>query len=907
MTVRNLEGFFAPGSVVVIGPNRHDDFVIERLLHQLTQLPQRVPVTTLDVPRKIVPDGIVPQEELEGAVDLAICLGPSEDIPQQIEQFARGGSKAVLLISPGYEAWDESLLQRCREAARNKHVRLIGPGSLGFSVPALSLNTLMSAAAPHAGDVAFISRSSAVLNATLSWAHSHQVGFSSVVSLGARTDVDIGDLIDYFAQDFRTRAILLHLESISNPRKFLSAARAAARNKPIICLWSGRRSVRRGETRTHAGKLLTREAVYEAAFRRAGVLKVTDLDEMFEALETLSRIRIPKCDAFSVMTNGRGLANLAAERFRDLDGNLATLKEETLQKLEEHTRTGQLSDDNSPAPIQVRDSLSPEALTDAIGHILKDPATDGLLVLQAPTATSSLEDMGQAIAAAAKADKRRTGRKKALVVGLIGDPGGARAALDDAKVPCYGTPAEAARSLMHLARDAHLKDFLMAAPPSLPEDFSPDVPHAREIVKQALDDGRDWLDPEEVITLLECYQLPMLPCRFCPDGSAAGEAAKDILKSSAHCVVKITSPDLPFKSQVDGVRLGLETPESVALAADELIAHIKSTYPEARISGVTVHPMLEDRHGLELYLGLGDSREFGSTILFGHGGTAVEDRQDVSVDLPPLDLHLAQAFVRRTDVARLMDASRSRPALDKEAVTLALVKLSQIAIDLPEIMELDINPLVALPDRLVALDARITLRPDAAGMSRQSKRERLAITPYPKEWESMMTLKDGRKLLIRPVRPDDEQIFAHFFEHVTAEDLRLRFFAPVKDFSHRFLAKLTQLDYARAMAFCAIDPDTEELLGVVRLHADADHQTGEYAVMVRSDLKGIGLGWALMRLIIDYARADGIAEIHGEVLKENTSMIGVCEALGFHIVQAEDDPGIVHVTLPVKDYSEAVA
>ncbi|MBO0345805.1 bifunctional acetate--CoA ligase family protein/GNAT family N-acetyltransferase [Roseibium sp. CAU 1637] len=908
MTIRNLEGFFSPTSIVVIGPNRHDQCVADRLLEQLSTHRDTVKVTAVDLPDMVFPDGVSAADILPTHVDLAICLGPSKHMPARINTLAQAGCKAVLLLSPGFEAWDSQLLQDCREAARDKGLRLIGPGSIGFSVPAQKLNALLSAEAPAAGDVAFISRSCAVLNATLSWANARRIGFSAAVSLGERTDVDVGDLIDYFAQDYHTRAILLHVESISNPRKFLSAARAAARNKPVIALWSGRRTLGLTSERTHAGRLLTREAVFEAAFLRAGILRVTDLDEMFEALETLSRVRIPKSNAFSVMTNGQGLANLAAERFRDLDGHLAALSLETLHKLAPACRdsVSESLDRSRTEPILVRDNLSPEGLTKAIGDVLADPATDGLLVLQAPTATASLEDMGAAIAAAAKADKRRSGRKKALVVGLIGNSSQGRKALDEAKVPCYGTPAEAARSLMHLARDAHLKDFLMAAPASLPRDFSPDVDHARDVLTQARASGRTWLDPDEVVTLLECYQIPVMPCRFCKDAPSAAEAAREILQKTSHCVVKVISPDLPFKSQIDGVRLGLETPESVASAAKDLLSQTRKAYPEARITGVTVHPMLEDRHGLELYLGLGETHDFGPAILFGHGGTAVEDRQDVAVDLPPLDLNLAQAFVRRTDVARLLDGGKSRPALDRQAIALALVKLSQITVDLSDILEMDINPLVALPDRLVALDARVTLRPVSDTLSRKEKRDRLAITPYPAEWEKTLHLRDGKALQVRPVRPEDEALFAQFFERVTSEDLRLRFFAPVKDFSHRFLAKLTQLDYARAMAFCAINPDNGDLLGVVRLHADADHRTGEYAVMVRSDLKGIGLGWALMKLIIDYARSDGIEEIHGEVLKENTSMISVCEALGFRIEPSPDDPGIAQVTLPVEDYSNAI-
>ncbi len=907
MSIRNLDGFFSPESIAVLGPSRHPEYLTRKMLETLRASGSGLPVTLVGIEAHEGFEGKSTDTlgDLDRMPDLAIFLGEADSLPRTIETLGAGGTRAVLLPSPGYEIWPDELMQACREAARKTSLRMIGPGSLGLAAPSGKLNALMSAEVPAAGNVAFFSRSGAVLNATLSWAKTHNTGFSAVVSLGARLDADLGDLIDYFAQDYRTRSILMHLEGIAVPHKFISAARAAARSKPVIVIRSGKSLDTGGTGRTHAGRLARTDLVYETVFRRTGLLRVHDLDEMFEALETLSHMRVPRCDRLAVIANGRSLASLAVDRIVELGGEFAELLPETREALADITRpVPDLATTPAAAgSVILREKITPEDITRAITTVLKDPQVDGALVLQAASAFQSLPEIAKAITDAAQADRKRTGRRKALVASLAGSDGSIRAELTAAKIPNYASPAEAARSLMHLANDAQSRDFLMAAPPSLPTTFTPDTARARAIVETALGEGRTWLDPEEVCRVLEAYDLPIMETALAASPKEAADISRRFFETSKHCVAKLISQDLPFKSRIDGVRLGLENPASVQAAAEDLIARTRTEYPDARISGVSVHPMLEDRHGLELYMGLAETREFGPVLVFGHGGTSIEDSVDIALELPPLDLNLARAQIERTRIARLLDGGPSRPPLDRDALAAALVKLSQITIDIPEIQELDINPLVSLPTGLLALDARMTLfhpetRPGRAG------RSRLAIAPYPQEWERTLALKDGHEVFVRPIRPEDEDLVKAFFERVTPEDLRLRFFAPVRDFSHRFLARLTQLDYSRAMAFAAIDPENGSLLGVVRLHANPDHTTGEYAVIVRSDLKGFGLGWALMKLIIRYAKADGIQTIKGEVLKENTSMISMCRALGFTIGTSPDDPGIALVTLPVEGLPE---
>ncbi|XYK82388.1 MAG: bifunctional acetate--CoA ligase family protein/GNAT family N-acetyltransferase [Labrenzia sp.] len=907
MTIRNLDGFFAPTSIAVLGPCRHPGVLTDKLIECLQAIETQHKVTLVGIDYSVPFTGTsVPSlTDLDHAPDLVIYLAKAEHLPKLIEELGDRGTRAVLIPSPGYEDWPEPIMQACREAARKTTLRLIGPGSLGISVPAKGLNALLSAEVPGKGDIAFFSRSGAVLNATLSWAKTHNTGFSSIVSLGARIDVDVSDLIDYFAQDYRTRAIVLHLEGVAVPHKFMSAARAAARGKPVIVLRSGRSHDTGGTGRTHAGRLAKSDLVYETAFRRAGLLRVYDLDEMFEALETLSHVRVPQCRNLAVIANGRSLANLAYDRLDALGAQFASLSPETLEHLQPFLGPSNDLDDTSAAKASIilREATAAEDLTETITTVLKDKNVDGAVVLQAASAFQPLPVLATAVAEAATLDRKRPGRRKALVAGLIGGDSATREVLTEAKVPNYASPAEAARSLMHLAHDAQAREFLMAAPPSLPANFTPDSAKARAIVEAALAEDRIWLTPKEVCDILAAYDIPIMATDMAEKPEDVGALSEPFFKTAKHCVAKLISPDLPFKSKIDGVRLGLENPAAVEDAARELIAKTQKDYPDARISGVSIHPMLEDRHGLELYLGLAETPEFGPVLVFGQGGTAIEESEDIAFELPPLDLKLAEAQIDRTRIARLLNGGPSRPSLDKPALAEALVKLSQITIDIPEIQELDINPMVLLPSGLIALDARMTLchpekKPGRTGGSR------LAIAPYPNEWEQTLTVKGGRQIFVRPVRPEDEDMFKAFFEQISPEDLRLRFFAPVREFSHRFLARLTQLDYARAMAFTALDPDDGSLLGVVRLHADPDHQTGEYAVMVRSDLKGYGLGWALMKLIIRYAKADGIQTIKGEVLKENTSMISMCQALGFKITTSLDDPGISNVVLPVSDLPE---
>jgi acetyltransferase len=436
----------------------------------------------------------------------------------------------------------------------------------------------------------------------------------------------------------------------------------------------------------------------------------------------------------------------------------------------------------------------------------------------------------------------------------------------------------------------------METPPSLPAHFAPDVAAARGIVDGAIAAGRPWLDPIEVATLLRAYDIAVVPIELAATAEAAVTAAVPFLARGDAVAVKIHSPDIVHKSDVGGVRLNLTSEAAVRDAAEQSIANARRVRPQARIAGVTVQPMIVRPKARELITGIADDPTFGPVIVFGCGGTAVEVIDDKALSLPPLDLNLARDLIGRTRVSRILTAYRNVPAVKQDAVALTLVKLAQLAADLPQVRELDINPLLADETGVLALDARVAVAP-AEAKFKGPGHPRFAVRPYPTEWETRLVIGADQQVFVRPVRPEDESLFQEFFRRVSQEDLRLRFFAPVKDFSHVFIARLTQLDYARVMAFAAIDESSQQLLGVVRLHADANFETGEYAILLRSDMQGRGLGWQLMQWMIRCARTEGLKRIEGQVLRNNTVMLKMCRELGFSIADDPRDRDLFFVTL----------
>lgn len=896
MTICNLEGLTSPRSIAIVGPNSKQEVVLQRLIDSLVGCGFSGPKAFINLPGTSA-DGfrsIASIPEVDGKADLAILLGDHTTAADDIRRLGEQGTRAVVIPASGFDSWRDEHLDALLKAAHPYNIRILGPGSLGIAAPHSKLSTLLTSEQALKGELALISRSGTIFNTTLSWAKANSIGFSGVVSLGRRLDVDVSDLLDWYAQDYRTKAILVHLETIANPRKFMSAARAAARSKPVIVIRSGASRDQHISGTAHSSRLATRDSVYDAALQRAGVLRVYDLDEMFEAAETVTRVAPSAGRRLSIIANGRSLATLAADRLAKVGGKLAPISEETKEKLCSLTRTDARADN----PLVLSEAASPEEFKEGISALLRDPNSDGVLAIAAPTAFEDFSQVAKAFAEAGQEDRKRLGKHQAFVTTLAGGANIPRQVLDEARVPCYPSPSGAIRSFMHLVRYKEAKDHLSAVPDSLPSDYKPNLRLAKETIRVALENGQKWLTPLQTRELLRAYSVNQVELHLVKTLEEAAKVAEVLFDKHDQLVLKVSSPDLTFKSDVGGVHLGVDSVAGVKATFEKILGNVKHSYPHADITGVEIQPMVTRRFGLETYAGLADDPVFGPVVVFGKGGTSVEVVGDRAIDLVPIDLNLAKAMISRTSTAKLLKGFRNRPSANVAEVEHLLVKLSQIAVDFPEVRELDLNPVVVDENGIVVLDARVAISAPEKRPGRQGA-SRLSIVPYPVEWEHTHKLKDGKTILIRPIRPEDQGKLKNFFEKVSVEDLRLRFFAPVKEFSHTFLARLVQLDYARAMAFSAIDPETGDILGVVRLHANPDHTEGEYAVMVQSNLKGMGLGWVLMKLIIRYAKVDGIQTVKGEVLRENTTMLDMCRSLGFRVKRSPDDDALADVVLDV--------
>jgi acetyltransferase len=825
--------------------------------------------------------------------ELVVITAPAAVVPGLIEEAAKLGSAGAVIIPAGLGHGMSSLAEATEAAARKYGMRLIGPNCLGIMMPYADLNASFAAHTPAAGNLALISQSGAIATGMVDWAAQRAVGFSGIVSIGDQLDVDIADLLDYFALDGRTRAILLYVEAITNARKFMSAARAAARVKPVVVVKSGRMALSARAAATHTGALAGSDAVYEAAFRRAGILRVLDLRELFDCAETLGRVGSPSGKRLAILTNGGGIGVLATDRLCELGGIPAPMTPTTRAKLDA-VLPPTWSGSN---PVDIVGDADPARYAAALEVLLSDPDNDAILVMNVQTAIASADDIAATVTdVVGKYRERHRNAAKPVLAAWIGAEEKVADRLSGAHVPNYPTEDDAIRGFMHLVRHREVLTLLTQVPPAMPTDFVPDIEAARTIVAVALADGRQWLDPVEISRLLEAYGIAMVPTYAATDAAQAVAQASRLFAQGATVVLKIMSRDIVHKSDVGGVVLNLTTADAVRRAATEIIARAKTLRPEARIAGVVVQAMVVRPKARELILGLADDPTFGAVVVFGRGGTAVEIINDKALALPPLDLQLARGLVERTRVSRLLRGYRDVPAVKQDAVEMVLVKIAQMAADIPEIRELDINPLLADENGVMAVDARVAVG-KAERKFAGSGPANFAVRPYPSQWQRHIEVRDDWRVFVRPIRPEDEPLIHEFLRHVTPEDLRLRFFAPMKQFSHEFVARLTQLDYARAMAFVALNEPSKEMVGVVRIHSDSIYETGEYAILLRSDLKGRGLGWALMQLIIEYARSEGLKMISGDVLQENTIMLEMCRNLGFEIKTNPVDPSLCDVSL----------
>ena len=891
MTVRNLRKLFHPTSVAVIGASERKGAVGNLVMHNLLEGGFDGPIMPVNPKRRAVA-GVLTYPDVASLPvipDLAVICTPPATVPKIIDELGTHGTRAAIVLTAGLGATPAPGGSGTAQAevlatARSYGMRLLGPNCLGLLVPGIGLNASFAHLPALPGNIAFASQSGAMCTAVLDWARARGIGFSHFISMGDALDTDFGDVLDYLGSDPGTRAILLYVESIQERRAFMSAGRAASRNKPVLVIKAGRSDAGARAAQSHTGALAGSDAVYDAAFRRAGMLRVDTIEEIFAAVETLARAPKFPGDRLAIVTNGGGIGVMAVDRLAQTGGRLAEFSDATIAALDK-VLPASWSHGN---PADIIGDAPPERYAAAMRTVLAAKEADAVLVMHAPTATASSTAAAQAVIDVAR------DTKAPVLANWVGQEAvaPARKMLRDAGVPTYDTPGEAIGAFMHLITYKRNQEMLTETPTSLPAQFNPATAVARVMIESHLASGDAMMSEPAAKSVLAAYGIPTVETHIV---TTPAEAAAKAQAMGFPVALKILSPDISHKSDVGGVDLFLDTAEAVTASAERMLKIIGEKFPDARIEGFTVQRMADRAKAHELIVGVTCDAIFGPVILFGQGGTAVEVIADRAVSLPPLNMHLARDLVTRTRVWRLLQGYRDRPPVDMDALCLTLVQISQMIVDIPEIMELDINPLLADENGVLALDARIRVARPTGDRSRD-----LAIRPYPAELEEPFTLHNGLEVLLRPIRPEDEPEHREFLGRLTPEDIRFRFFGLVREFPHSEIARLTQIDYDREMAFIASAPKADgsgsETLGVVRTVTDPDNETCEFAIIVRSDLKGQGLGYKLLEKMIGYCRARGTKTMTGQVMAGNHPMLDMVRALGFRVKRLEDEP-VMETTL----------
>jgi len=905
MSLTNLESLFSPKSVAVIGAANDPANIGHLVMKNLMGGGFAGPVMPVSCEAEAIAGVLTYAKvsDLPKAPDLAVVCRPLIEAPEIISALRERGTRSVVLMGPGYSRLDEKSRARLRdqimEAAHPPDMRILGPKSMGLIVPQLNLNASLAHTTSLPGKTAFLSQSDSLFTTVLDWAKSHGIGFSHMISLGAQIDVSFSDIMDYLGSDPLVRSILLYVESIHDARGFVSAARAASRNKPVLALRPGQalqsalaelialEGAASGAAALPLELNASTDEIYDVAFRRAGMLRVKSIDGLFDAAQTLSGAKPVRGDRLAILSNGASAGIMATEALLSGNGRLAHFSEDTLLALDKL-----LSESWSKTnPVALRFDTRAEDWVEALKILLSDPDVDAALLLHVPFAGLSEVEVAQAVALAGKKAKRM------VLTSWLGSEAAqkARAVFADAGVPTYETPEQAIRAFLYMVEFQKNQEMLIQTPDSLPSDFFPDTTGAREVCARVLAEGRSVLTPGEAKDVLTAYGIPVVETQSAASAREAVIAADELGYPVA---LKLKSPQISQPQEVGGVYLDLEGPDKVWEAAASILARVSRQRPDAYVEGFVVQKMGRRTGAHELFVSAHLDPVFGPVIAFGHGGVAREMIRDRAVTLPPLNMSLASELISRTRIFNLLHGTPQHPAADIDDICLTIIQISQLIIDVPQITMLDINPLYADDAGVLALGAKMRVAPET-----RPGAERLAIRPYPRELEECVVLKNSRKITLRPIRPEDEPAHREFINRLSDEDLRMRFFGVVRrDFDHKDMARFTQIDYDREMAFIATgvnEGGLPETLGVVRTATRPDNHETEFAIVVRSDQKGTGLGSVLFQKMISYTRGRGTHFIKGQTLVENKAMQGLARKFGFEI-SVNPDEELVDMVLDLR-------
>jgi acetyltransferase len=894
-----LDALFAPRSVALIGATEKPGSVGRTLLRNLIDNPFGGIVYPVNPARSgVLGIKAYPRiADIPERIDLAVIVTPARTVPDIIGQCAEAGVKGAIIISAGFkETGPEGaeLERQVLQQARRGRMRIIGPNCLGLMNPRSGLNATFAGAMARPGSVGFVSQSGALCTAVLDWSFREDVGFSAFVSIGSMLDVGWGDLIDHLGSDPHTKSIVLYMETVGDARAFLSAAREVALSKPIIVIKAGRTEAAAKAAASHTGALAGSDEVLDAAFRRSGVIRVDRLDELFSMAEVLGKQPRPRGPRLSIITNAGGPGVLATDALIASGGELAPLSTETMAAL-----NGLLPPHWSHGnPVDVLGDAGPDRYASALELAARDPNSDGLLVVLTPQAMTDPTGTAERLKPFAH------GTGKPVLASWMGGPdiANGEAILNRAGIPTFSYPDTAAQAFAYMWRYTYnLRGHYETPSAADAEAASQAQTRSAVFLASALEHGRTLLTELESKRLLEAYGIPTVPTRLAETEDEAVAAAETL---GYPVVVKLHSETITHKTDVGGVRLNLATAAEVREAFGQIRDSVEQRAGPGHFQGVTVQPMIRVHDGYELIVGSSNDAQFGPVLLFGSGGQLVEVMKDRALGLPPLNTTLARRMIEQTRIAKALQGVRGRPPVDMAALERLLVRFSRIVAELPRIKEIEINPLIAAPQQLLALDARVVLHgPEVA----DADLPRMAIRPYPSQYASFWKMADGTDVHIRPIRPEDEPKIVRFHETLSESSVRMRYFHAMK-LSHRTaherLTRICFIDYDREMALVAeslpANPDaSREIIGVARLSKIRGTDQAEFALLISDPYQKKGLGTEMLGRLLRIARDEGLRRVQAEMLAENHGMRRLCARLGFQFGPA-DDPSVIRAWIDLE-------
>ncbi len=891
MTAQRIEAMLRPGSVAIVGASETAGSIGDVLCRNLREGGFNGPVYLVN-PRHATIAGATAYPDvlsLPQPVDLAVIASPAATVARVLEECGARGVRGAVIIAAGFrEGGDDgaNLERSLRQAAQRWGLRVLGPNSLGVLRTDIRLNAACGGGMPAPGRLALVSQSSALCAATLDWARSRHVGFSTVISTGVGADVGFAEVLDFLARDAATDGIMLYLEGVGDARRFMSALRAAARVKPVVVMKAGRSLDARGSVTFHTGALVGGDDVFDAAMRRAGVLRIRSLNQLFSAASTLGAGVRLRGRRIAVVTNAGGPAQLAADRMSERWLELAALDAHTLDSL----RALLPPSATEGNPVYVRGDATAQQYGEAARLCLDDANADALLAILTPYSLTDVNAFAAELIAAAQA------RRKPIFTCWMGGEAVtvARQRFAESRIPTFQTPEAAVDAIAALAVFTSNQEQLLQVPAPLDVASAPDRATAQGLLDAARAVGNEWLNPADSKALLAAFGIPVVHSR--PAHSAA-EAVRVAEEIGYPVAIKILSPDIAHKTDVGGVRLGRTDARSVRDGYENMLRDVAIACPDARLEGVLVEPMYVERHGRELMIGAVRDPVFGPAISFGLGGTMVEVIRDRAVALPPLNPYLARDLIRRTRASLALQPLRGAPAAAPDAIEDILLRVSDIVCELPDVGAIDINPVIVTARGAIAVDARIGVMLERQTQQRQYRH--MAIHPYPSALEYRLELADGQAATMRAIRPEDAALERDFVHRLSEQSRFLRFMFGLQDLTPAMLSKFTQIDYDRELALIVVlrSPDgAERQIGVARYIALPDAETCEFAIVVSDEWQGRGVARPLFQKLMEVARERGLKVMTGITLRENSRMIDLSRSLGFTTRADTDEPELVRMT-----------